>query len=249
SGAGVKELWSDLNEPEDKDGFQDEDGCPDPDNDGDGIPDDLDRCPLDPEDTDGFQDEDGCPDPDNDGDGIVDKVDACPNAPGPIENRGCPVVDSDGDGIPDYKDKCPTVPAPGTVDGCPPPKAVEPEAPKAEAPAAPRKLTLEGVNFDTNSARLRPESMTILDNAAATLNEWGEVKVEVAGHTDSTNTDAYNRKLSQRRAEAVRAYLVKKGVAADRLTAKGYGESRPVASNKTAAGRAKNRRVELIPQQ
>jgi len=126
---------------------------------------------------------------------------------------------------------------------------VEPAPAPAIEPAAPRKLTLEGVNFDNDSAKLRPESIAILDNAAATLKEWGEVKVEVAGHTDSVNSDAYNLRLSQRRAEAVRAYLIKQGVAADRLTAKGYGEANPVADNKTADGRYQNRRVELIPQQ
>lgn len=105
------------------------------------------------------------------------------------------------------------------------------------------------MNFDNGSARLRPEFIAILDNAAATLKEWGEIKVEVAGHTDSACTDKYNLGLSQRRAEAVRDYLIRQGVAADRLTAKGYGESMPVADNKTAEGRYRNRRVELIPQQ
>jgi len=105
------------------------------------------------------------------------------------------------------------------------------------------------VNFDNDSASLRPESIAVLDNAAVTLKEWGEIKVEVAGHTDSVDSDAYNLRLSQRRAEAVRDYLIRQGVAAERLTAKGYGEASPVADNKTAEGRFKNRRVELIPQQ
>lgn len=219
------------------------------DSDGDGVANRLDQCPDTPKGA--KVDTKGCP-LDSDGDGVFDGLDKCPDTPAGVKvnAEGCP-LDSDGDGIPDYQDKCPTVPAPGTVDGCPPPpaaKPAEPEAPMA-APEAPRKLTLEGVNFDSDSARLRPESLAILDNAAATLKEWGEVKVEVAGHTDSVNSDAYNLRLSQRRAEAVRAYLIKQGVAADRLTAKGYGEPSPVADNKTAAGRYKNRRVELIPQQ
>lgn len=190
---------------------------------------------------------------DSDGDGVANRLDQCPNTPqgALVDPKGCP-LDSDGDGIPDYQDKCPAVPAPGTGDGCPPPVAVKPaqaEAPRAVAPEAPRKLMLEGVNFDSDSATLRPESLAILDHAAATLKEWGEAKVEVAGHTDSTHSDAYNLSLSQRRAEAVRAYLIEQGVAAERLTARGYGESSPVADNTTAEGRFKNRRVELIPQQ
>jgi OOP family OmpA-OmpF porin len=108
---------------------------------------------------------------------------------------------------------------------------------------------LEGVNFDNDSATLRPDSIATLDAAAATLKEWGEVKIEVAGHTDSVDTDAYNLKLSQRRADTVRAYLIEKGIAADRLFAKGYGEANPVADNRTPEGRFKNRRVELIQMQ
>lgn len=215
------------------------------DSDGDGVADRKDQCPNTPKGA--KVDAKGCP-LDSDGDGVFDGLDQCPDTPAGVKVNadGCP-LDSDGDGIPDYKDACPTVPAPGTVDGCPP-KAAEP-VPAPVEPSAPRKLTLDGVNFDNDSAKLRPESIAVLDKAAATLKEWGDVKVEVAGHTDSVNSDAYNNKLSQRRAEAVRAYLVKQGVAADRLTAKGYGESKPVADNKSAAGRAQNRRVELIPQQ
>lgn len=216
------------------------------DSDGDGVANRKDQCPNTP--AGAKVDAKGCP-LDSDGDGVFDGLDKCPDTPAGVKVNadGCP-LDSDGDGIPDYLDKCPTVPAPGTADGCPP-KVVEPAPAPATEPAAPRKLTLEGVNFDNDSAKLRPESIAILDNAAATLKEWGEVKVEVAGHTDSVHSDAYNLRLSQRRAEAVRAYLIKQGVAADRLTAKGYGEASPVADNKTADGRYKNRRVELIPQQ
>jgi len=142
-------------------------------------------------------------------------------------------------------------PAPAPV-VAPPPKAAEPAPAPAPAPVVdttPRKLILEGVNFSTDSAKLKPESRVILDNAADTLKSWDDVKVmiEVAGHTDSTGTDAYNQKLSERRAETVRAYLIEKGIAADRLIAKGYGESQPVADNRTKEGRYKNRRVELTP--
>lgn len=136
----------------------------------------------------------------------------------------------------------------------PPPKAAEPAPAPAPAPApvvdtTPRTLVLEGVNFSTDSARLLPESQAILNSAADTLKAWDDVKVmiEVAGHTDSTGSAAYNQKLSERRAEIVRAYLIEKGIAADRLIAKGYGESQPVADNRTKEGRYKNRRVELIP--
>lgn len=113
----------------------------------------------------------------------------------------------------------------------------------------PISLVLEGVNFGTNHhAVLQPDSFAKLDHAAATLkNKWGVVKVEIAGHTDSRGRDSVNLKLSQSRAEAVRNYLIAKGISAERLTAKGYGEARPVADNKTEAGRYKNRRVELVP--
>jgi OOP family OmpA-OmpF porin len=241
-------------------------GCPDGDGDGDGVKDSKDKCPTTPKgrkvnaegceldgDGDGVVDAlDKCPttpkgrkvnaegcELDSDGDGVIDANDKCPTVPAPGTADGCPVAkDSDGDGIMDDKDKCPTVAAPGTADGCPPP---------APAPA-PKKLTLEGVNFDNDKATLRPDAYGILDKAAATLKEWGNAKVEVAGHTDSRSDDDYNQKLSQRRAETVRTYLIGKGVAADRLTAKGYGESSPVADNESEEGRFKNRRVELVPQ-
>ena len=117
----------------------------------------------------------------------------------------------------------------------------------APEPAAPQKLVLEGVNFDFDKATLRQEDIGSLDNDVATLKTWGDVDIEVAGHTDSMGSDAYNMKLSQQRAEAVRNFLISRGVAADRLTAKGYGESQPVADNATEEGRFKNRRVELFP--
>ncbi len=216
-------------------------GCP-IDTDGDGVYDGLDMCPGTPA---GMKVNDqGCP-LDTDGDGVTDDKDKCPNTPAgeKVNADGCP-LDTDGDGVPDSKDACPTVPA-ATADGCPPPAPVA--AP--EPPPAPEKLVLEGVNFDNNSATLRPDANEILDKAAATLQKWGDVKVEVSGYTDSNNTDAYNLELSDRRANAVRDYLISKGVDATRLTAKGYGETNPIADNNTAEGRAKNRRVELVPQQ
>lgn len=174
---------------------------------------------------------------DSDGDGVVDSKDKCPGTPTgrKVNADGCE-LDSDGDGIVDGDDKCPTVYA-RTADGCPlPVTALEP-----------KKLELQGVHFDFDRAALRPDAFGALDADVAALKERGDVKVEVAGHTDSRGSDEYNVNLSQRRAEAVRNYLISKGIAADRLTAKGYGESQPVADNATDEGRFKNRRVELVP--
>lgn len=216
------------------------------DSDGDGVIDRVEQCPDTPKGA--TVDARGCP-LDSDTDGVFDGPDRCPATPAgaAVDASGCP-LDSDHDGVPDARDKCPNQPARGSADGCLPPTAVE-RAPQPQAFVAPRRLTLDGVNFDPGSVRLSPDSITILDNAAATLIEWGEVRVEIAGHTDSTDSAASNLRLSQRRAEAVRAYLVKKGVNAARLTARGYGESEPVADNRTVAGRLQNRRVELVPQQ
>lgn len=169
----------------------------------------------------------------------------------------CEVVDSDGDGVYDYRDKCPNTPAGRKVDadGCElplPAAAAAPEpaapAPAALAPAAAPAPVMAGANFDFDKAVIRPEDVAKLDQDVATLKEWGDVKVEVAGHTDSIGSEEYNMGLSRRRAEAVRNYLVDKGIAAERLTMTGYGESQPVADNGTAEGRFQNRRVELIPQ-
>lgn len=171
-------------------------------------------------------------DGDDDRDGVPNSKDKCPTTPAgqKVNADGCE-LDSDGDGIVDSKDACPNVFA-KTANGCP-----------AVAP-----LTLNGVNFDNDSATLRPDASATLDQAAESLKAWGDVKVEVAGHTDSRSSDDYNMSLSQNRANAVRDYLVGKGIAADRLTAKGYGESQPVADNATEEGRFQNRRVDLVPQ-
>jgi OOP family OmpA-OmpF porin len=199
------------------------------DGDKDGVVDALDQCPTTPAGR--KVDAKGC-ELDGDKDGVVDGLDQCPTTPvgRKVDAKGCE-LDSDGDGIVDGADKCPTVYA-KTADGCPP-----------------AKLVLDGVNFDNDSATIRAEDAATLDAAAATLKKWGETRVEVAGYTDSIADDAYNLKLSQKRAEAVMNYLVGKGIAAGRLSAKGYGESQPVADNASAEGRFKNRRVELVPQQ
>jgi OOP family OmpA-OmpF porin len=210
------------NEAEDKDGFQDEDGCPDPDNDGDGVLDAADKCPNEPEDKDGFQDEDGCPDPDNDGDGVLDATDKCPTEP---ETKN------------GFQDE----------DGCP-----------DEIPAKLKQFTgiIQGINFKLNDATLQPTSNAALDKAVAVLKEFGDLKLEIQGHTDDQALKAGgkfadNQALSQARADSVKAYFVSKGIDEARLTAKGYGDTVPVenpkdlTAGKLNAARAKNRRVEF----
>ena len=182
-----------------------------------------------------------CKVPDSDGDGVFDNMDKCPDTPAgrKVNAQGCE-LDGDGDGVVDGLDKCPAVYA-KTADGCPAP--VVEQAPVA----APQKLVLGDVLFETNEATLTQDATATLDKAAASLQEWGNVKVEVAGYTDDRGTSEHNEKLSWRRADSVRTYLIGKGVAADRLTAKGYGESSPVGDNATVEGRTENRRVELVP--
>ncbi len=194
---------------------------------------------------------------DSDGDGVVDSKDKCPGTPaGRKANADGCEFDSDGDGIVDGADACPTVYA-KTANGCPLPVAKPAEVkPAADysaqdaAPAAiPRRLVLEGVNFDYNKSTLRQEDRNIIDQNAADLKEWGNIDVEISGHTDSVGSDQYNESLSLRRAESVRAYLISKGISTDRLTVKGYGESQPIADNGTDEGRFQNRRVELNQKQ
>lgn len=199
-----------------------------------------------------------CPVPlDSDGDGVTDDKDKCPNTPAgrKVNEDGCE-LDRDGDGIVDGDDACPDVYA-KTPNGCPlaaaTPAAATPAgdyATGATAPAIiPRRLVLEGVNFDFDKSVLRQEDRDIIDQNAADLKEWGDIDVEVSGHTDSVGSDKYNEGLSLRRAESVRAYLISKGISADRLTAKGYGETQPIADNGTDEGRFQNRRVELNQKQ
>jgi outer membrane protein OmpA-like peptidoglycan-associated protein len=248
-------------------GPKENNGCPiAKDTDGDGIPDDMDRCPLDPEDKDGFQDEDGCPDPDNDGDGIVDRLDACPNNPGPLENRGCPVLDRDGDGVPDNEDRCPDVKGPKENFGCPDEdrdgdgivdrldKCPDQFGPPPDG--CPKKYTLvevkrekidikQQVHFATAKAKVLPDSFPLLNQVVQVLNDFPKMHVSIEGHTDSVGTESSNMRLSEHRAEAVRDYLVAKGVARERLESAGYGPTKPIASNKTEKGRASNRRTEF----
>lgn len=217
------------------------------DKDGDGIPDKLDKCPDKPEDIDGFQDADGCPDPDNDGDGILDLVDQAPNKAedmdGFQDEDGAPDLDNDNDGIPDAQDKCPDEPE--TVngfkdeDGCPDKK---PEI-VIEKSAAP--IVLEGVTFESGKATLAEESKSVLDKVVQTLVDYPEMTLEVGGYTDSAGSRKFNVNLSQQRADAVKAYLVEKGIAEERITSVGYGPDNPIAPNDTNEGKAKNRRIEF----
>ncbi|RKZ09225.1 hypothetical protein DRQ05_00070, partial [bacterium] len=228
---------------EDFDGFQDDDGCPDLDNDGDGIPDVDDHCPNEPEDFDGVEDSDGCPDvvQDSDNDGVPDNLDKCPlkaeDVDGFQDEDGCPDLDNDNDGILDKEDQCPNEPEKFNgymdEDGCPDERPIE------------ERLILKGVHFESGSASLTPDSYVVLDQVVRSLMAYPEVKVEIRGYTDSVGSWEYNLKLSQKRAEAVKQYLVNSGIDPNRIIAKGYGEADPIASNKTAEGRAENRRIEF----
>jgi outer membrane protein OmpA-like peptidoglycan-associated protein len=231
------------NDPEDKDGFEDDDGCPDPDNDKDGIPDVKDKCPLEPEDKDGFEDEDGCPDPDNDADGIADVNDKCPVEPedkdGFEDEDGCPDPDNDKDGVLDKADKCPNEPGPADNNGCP--KKYE------HIVVTQEKIELkQKIFFDTDKATIQPRSFSLLDEIASVLRARPTMTVRIEGHTDSRGTRAHNLKLSQARADSVRTHLVGLGIEQQRMESRGYGPDQPIETNKTAAGREKNRRVEFI---
>ena len=227
-------------------------GCP-IDSDGDGVPDYLDKCP---DTAPGVAvDAHGCPLVDSDGDGIPDAYDKCPDTPKGIatDEDGCP-LDSDGDGIPDHLDECPNTPAGLAVlpDGCalvgdcrrPRPG----EAVDANGCAMDRGFILRGVKFEFDSAILTVEAKQILDKVSVTLSSYPDVDVELGGHTDSIGTAGYNLGLSERRALAVKEYLMRKGIKGARMTPVGYGLTVPIADNSTDAGREENRRVELTPQ-
>jgi hypothetical protein len=208
------------------------------DTDGDGVPDYLDKCPGTPK---GVKvDANGCP-IDSDGDGVPDYLDKCPDTPKgvKVDKEGCP-LDSDGDGVPDYLDKCPDTPRGVPVDdnGCPPEGVV----------VRGGKWAVEGqILFDVNKAGLKPQAKDLLGRVVAFLKKNPQYSVEIQGHTDNTGPKAWNDTLSQMRADSVRDFLVAGGVPADRLTAKGFGWAEPIASNDTAEGRQQNRRVDFQP--
>jgi outer membrane protein OmpA-like peptidoglycan-associated protein len=178
-----------------------------------------------------------CPDLDDDHDGIINSKDECPLEPGPLATHGCP--DRDGDGVPDKFDNCPDEPGPASNQGCP-------VTNKQTVVITKQQLEIkQKVYFDIGKTVVLPRSFGLLDDVARVIKAHPEMAIVVAGHTDNTGNAQRNRELSQARAEAVRDYLIKKGVAPDRVQAKGYGPDRPIAPNATAPGRARNRRVEF----
>jgi len=286
--------------PEDKDGFQDDDGCPDDDNDQDGVNDVKDACPNDAEDQDGFEDDDGCADADNDRDSVADGNDACPNLAGPTENKGCPwpdtdkdgildkddacidtagvaalkgCPDTDSDGIADAQDACPALAGPkDPYDGCPDTDSDGITDDKDACPKEPETVNniddddgcpdqgrvlvnltkdkieiLDKVFFDSGKATIQEKSFALLDQVATVLKHHKELHhVRVEGHTDDQGKPEQNLQLSKDRSEAVKAYLVSKGVDGGRVLAEGYGSTKPADPAKTAKAREANRRVEFV---
>jgi OOP family OmpA-OmpF porin len=207
-------------------------GCPIPDTDGDGINDENDKCPSEK----GVVRYEGCPVPDKDGDGINDEDDKCPEVKGVARYQGCPIPDTDGDGVNDEDDKCIDVAGIESNQGCP---EIKEEIIKKMEFAA------KNIFFETGSAKLKTTSFKNLNEVAKILAENESLQLDVEGHTDNAGNAEKNQLLSENRAKAVVAYLIKKGVEESRMTSAGFGQDQPVADNATAAGKAKNRRVEL----
>jgi OmpA-OmpF porin, OOP family len=207
-------------------------GCPVPDTDKDGINDDNDKCPT----VAGLAKYEGCPVPDTDKDGINDEEDKCPTQAGVARYGGCPVPDKDGDGINDEEDKCPDVPGVASQQGCP---EISAEVTKTVNYAA------KNVYFATGSTKLLSQSFKALNDLVKVLKDNTSLKLKIDGHTDNVGNDDFNKKLSDGRAASVKKYLVSKGIDETRLESEGFGETAPVADNKTTAGRSKNRRVEM----
>ncbi len=201
-------------------------GCPD--TDGDGIMDKEDQCPS----VKGTLAFNGCPD--TDGDGIADAKDDCPNVKGTKAMKGCP--DRDNDGVSDKNDRCPNVKGVASNNGCPE---------ISESTRSIFREALTGIHFETAKAVIKPSSYAILDKVVRVMKDNPSYQLSIEGHTDSQGNDASNMTLSEKRATSVMNYLTRKGVKASRMTARGYGETKPVASNDTKQGRAQNRRVEF----
>lgn len=207
-------------------------GCPWGDEDGDGLTDNLDKCPG----MKGPIENNGCPWADSDGDGLTDNLDKCPNLKGDTSNNGCPKQDSDGDGIEDALDNCPMTKGDANNNGCP----VITEVQKKAIDKA-----ITSLEFETGKAVIVPSSFPALDMLALMMEEKADWNLLLEGHTDDVGDDNSNMKLSEERANAVANYLIKKGVASERIDVKYYGETKPVASNETEEGRKQNRRVEM----
>lgn len=239
--------------PEDYDGFQDEDGCPDYDNDRDGIPDERDKCPNDSEDKDGVQDDDGCPDLDNDGDGIPDSKDGCPNEAENVngfqDEDGCPdildntqrVLDNDKDGIPNYLDNCPdqaeTFNGFQDDDGCPDTVVVSDTI-------STKEIILEGNNlFDWRSSEIKPTAYEELDKTAEFLMNDPFIKWAVEGYTDNNGVPDSLKLLSLERAKSVVRYLINTGLPSFMFKVFGKGSESPIADNNNLEGRMKNNRI------
>jgi outer membrane protein OmpA-like peptidoglycan-associated protein len=227
----------------DNDGIQDsKDDCPNtaglaefngcPDSDGDGVVDKDDKCPA----VAGSKALMGCPDAD--GDGVADGDDKCPNESGPAANNGCPWPDTDGDGILDKDDKCPSEAGTAANNGCP---EVKPTVEVVNT----LNTYARSILFDSGKASFKKETDQVLQAMVAIFKEYPKADFAIEGHTDSQGSRSTNQALSDRRANAVRDYLIANGISADRLTAAGYGEDNPIANNKTRAGRKENRRVEV----
>jgi len=205
-------------------------GCPD--SDGDGVPDNTDNCPNTP----GLKSLAGCPDAD--GDGIADGNDNCPNEAGPAANNGCPWPDSDGDGVLDKDDQCPNEAGTVANNGCP---EINPTVEVMDTLNEYARTIL----FDTGKVTFKKETDPVLKAMTAIFKEYPKASFTIEGHTDSVGSEKSNQLLSERRANAVKDYLVANGISDDRLSAVGYGEAQPIDDNKTRAGRANNRRVEV----
>jgi outer membrane protein OmpA-like peptidoglycan-associated protein len=219
-------------------GYVDDRGCP-LDSDKDGVPDFIDKCNNTPAEAIKLVDATGCP-LDSDGDGVADYLDKCPNTPqaakGFVDEKGCP-IDTDADGVFDFEDNCPKIPGVSSNKGCP---DIKKEVKKLFQKA------LQGIQFETGKAVIKPSSFAILDQIAKVLVDNPTYLVDVRGHTDNVGNSESNMQLSERRAAAVHDYLVGKGISLKRLSSHGYGDTKPVASNKTAKGKALNRRVEFV---